>query len=119
MDSDQFSAEETERRLEKTLEGAFSGPPTLLKDIPNSTGQTTRETQASRTAPPPGGSAFSCRRKLRLRRPARSLAEMLTCTILSGTETFERGWLWKIETNNLQHLKRGKYNLSEAFSAYR
>ena len=39
MDSDQFSAEETERRLEKTLEGAFSGPPTLLKDIPTRQGK--------------------------------------------------------------------------------
>ena len=39
MDNDQFSAEETERRLEKTLEGAFSGPPTLLKDIPTRQGK--------------------------------------------------------------------------------
>ena len=112
MDSDQFSAEETERRLEKTLEGAFSSPPTLLKDIPTRQGKQRVKRKPQEPRRRPVAQHFLARRKLRLRRPARSLAEMSTCTILPGTETFERGWLWKIETNNLQHLKRGKYNLS-------
>lgn len=39
MDTDQFNAEETKRRLQKTLQGAFSGPPTPLKDIPTKAGE--------------------------------------------------------------------------------
>jgi hypothetical protein len=42
MDSkngDQYSAKETEQRLQKTLQGAFRGPPTPLKDIPTRTGE--------------------------------------------------------------------------------
>ena len=35
MDAD----EETEQRLQKTLQGAFSGPPTPLKDIPTRDGK--------------------------------------------------------------------------------
>jgi hypothetical protein len=38
-DSDQYSPEETEQRLQKLLRGAFSGPPTPLKDIPTHTGE--------------------------------------------------------------------------------
>jgi hypothetical protein len=38
-DDDQYSAEETEQRLQKMLQGAFSGPPTPLKDIPTRTGE--------------------------------------------------------------------------------
>jgi hypothetical protein len=36
---DQHSAEETEQRLQKLLQGAFSGPPTPLKDIPTRDGE--------------------------------------------------------------------------------
>jgi hypothetical protein len=36
---DQYSAEETEQRLQKILQGAFSGPPTPLKDIPTKSGE--------------------------------------------------------------------------------
>jgi hypothetical protein len=36
---DHYSAEETEQRLQKTLQGAFSGPPTPLKDIPTRNGE--------------------------------------------------------------------------------
>jgi hypothetical protein len=39
MEKDQYSAEETEQRLQKTLQGAFSGPPTPLKDIPTRAGK--------------------------------------------------------------------------------
>jgi hypothetical protein len=39
MDTNQFSAEETERRLQKILQGAFSGTPTPLKDIPTRNGE--------------------------------------------------------------------------------
>jgi hypothetical protein len=37
--NDQYSAEETQQRLQKILQGAFSGPPTPLKDIPTQTGE--------------------------------------------------------------------------------
>ncbi|MEI9930786.1 MAG: hypothetical protein WDM89_09595 [Rhizomicrobium sp.] len=33
-ESEQYSPEETEQRLQKLLKGAFSGPPTQMKDIP-------------------------------------------------------------------------------------
>jgi hypothetical protein len=36
---DRDSAEETEQRLRKMLQGAFSGPPTPLKDIPTRDGE--------------------------------------------------------------------------------
>jgi hypothetical protein len=39
MDPDQRSPEETEQRLQKLLEGAFSGPPTPLKRIPKRNGK--------------------------------------------------------------------------------
>jgi hypothetical protein len=32
-------AEDTEQRLQKILQGAFSGPPTPLKDIPTRSGE--------------------------------------------------------------------------------
>jgi hypothetical protein len=35
---DQYSGEETKRRLKSALRGAFSGPPTPLKDIPKKSG---------------------------------------------------------------------------------
>jgi hypothetical protein len=37
--SDQYSEQETQRRLEAILRGAFSGPPTPLKDIPKRNGE--------------------------------------------------------------------------------
>jgi hypothetical protein len=36
---DDFSEQETKHRLEKILRGAFSGPPTPLKDIPTRNGE--------------------------------------------------------------------------------
>ncbi len=39
MDDDQFGSKETKHRLEKTLQGAFSGPPTQLKRIPKKNGE--------------------------------------------------------------------------------
>ena len=55
---DQFNKEVTERRLETMLQGAFSGPPTPLKDIPKKTGKSrsakSRNTSSAsaKTAPP-------------------------------------------------------------------
>jgi hypothetical protein len=39
MDNDRYGAEKTEQRLQKILQGAFSGPPTPLKDIPTRWGE--------------------------------------------------------------------------------
>jgi hypothetical protein len=39
MESDRHSDEETEQRLQKVLQSAFSGPPTPLKDIPKGNGE--------------------------------------------------------------------------------
>jgi len=36
---DQYSPEETERRVKAAVQGAFSGPPTPLKDIPKRNGE--------------------------------------------------------------------------------
>lgn len=38
-DSDQYSEQETKLRLEKTMQGAFKGAPTPLKDIPKRDGE--------------------------------------------------------------------------------
>ena len=38
-DDEKYNAEETQDRLQKILQGAFSGPPTPLKDIPTRTGE--------------------------------------------------------------------------------
>jgi len=35
----QYSEKETQERLQRTLKGAFSGPPTPLKEIPTRTGE--------------------------------------------------------------------------------
>ena len=43
-DEDQYMPEEAEQRLHKVLEGAFSGPPTPLKDIPKK-GRASRKRQ--------------------------------------------------------------------------
>jgi hypothetical protein len=39
MDSNSDGDEETEQRLKRMLKGAFSGPPTPLKDIPTRSGK--------------------------------------------------------------------------------
>lgn len=39
MKNDRYGAEETEPRLQKILQGAFSGPPTPLKRIPKKNGE--------------------------------------------------------------------------------
>ncbi len=39
MDSDRDDTKETEQRLQRILQGAFSGPPTPLKDIPTRNGE--------------------------------------------------------------------------------
>jgi hypothetical protein len=39
MNNGQHNDEETGRRLQKILQGAFSGPPTPLKDIPTHFGK--------------------------------------------------------------------------------
>ena len=36
---DHYIVEETQRRLQKTLQGAFAGPPIPLKDIPKRNGE--------------------------------------------------------------------------------
>jgi hypothetical protein len=48
--SDQYSDDETQRRLAATLRGSFIGPPTPLKDIPTRTGESraTRKKQPQR-----------------------------------------------------------------------
>ena len=38
-DKDQFSQIEAQKRLDAVLSGAFSGPPTPLKDIPKRDGE--------------------------------------------------------------------------------
>jgi hypothetical protein len=45
--TDQFSKEETEQRLRKMLAGAFSKPPTPLKDIPKRGGESRARKAAS------------------------------------------------------------------------
>jgi len=39
MNDDQYNAKETQQRLQKILQGAFSGSPTPLKDIPTRAGE--------------------------------------------------------------------------------
>ncbi len=48
MSDEQYDAEETEQRLQKILKGAFSGPPTPLKDIPTKS----RESQSLKRKKP-------------------------------------------------------------------
>jgi len=55
LDQDQYSPEETERRVRKALRGAFRGSPTQLKDIP-------RKPRASRVKAASAASAKSARR---------------------------------------------------------
>jgi hypothetical protein len=39
MNDDKYDTKETEQRLQKALQGAFSGSPTPLKDIPTRSGE--------------------------------------------------------------------------------
>lgn len=39
LKNNQYSAEETARRVKAAVKGAFSGPPTPLKDIPKRNGE--------------------------------------------------------------------------------
>jgi hypothetical protein len=48
---DSFSEEETARRVEAALRGAFSGPPTPLKDIPKRNGESRLIGNASKGVP--------------------------------------------------------------------
>jgi hypothetical protein len=48
--NDEHDAEETKRRMQKVLQGAFSGPPTPLKDIPTREGES-RRTRRPKAAP--------------------------------------------------------------------
>jgi hypothetical protein len=45
MDEPEYSSEETEQRLRKILQGAFSGSPTPLKDIPTGSGESRKLTR--------------------------------------------------------------------------
>jgi hypothetical protein len=45
MSTDQYDPAETEQRLQKILQGAFSGPPTPLKDIPKRSGESRKLTR--------------------------------------------------------------------------
>jgi hypothetical protein len=42
MDTDQSNTEKSAERLQKLLQGAFSGPPTPLKNIPKKNGESRR-----------------------------------------------------------------------------
>jgi hypothetical protein len=44
-DDDRYSPEETGQRLQKILQGSFSGLPTPLKDIPTQTGESRKTPQ--------------------------------------------------------------------------
>jgi hypothetical protein len=44
---DQYSDEEIQRRLDTSLRGAFSGPPTPLKDIPTRVGESRKKRRTS------------------------------------------------------------------------
>ena len=46
-----FSAEETERRVKAAVQGAFSGPPTPLKDIPKRNSESRVIGKASKGVP--------------------------------------------------------------------
>jgi hypothetical protein len=52
MGDDQHGPKETGQRLQKILQGAFSGPPTPLKDIPKKSG-VARAPRAENEAQPP------------------------------------------------------------------
>jgi hypothetical protein len=47
-DDDQYSGEQAQRRLEKILKAAFSGPPTPHKDIPTRWGKQRAQPRAQK-----------------------------------------------------------------------
>lgn len=49
-ETDQFDVEGTERRLQKIMQGAFSGPPTPLKDIPTRSGESRKLRRAKKSS---------------------------------------------------------------------
>ncbi len=57
-DVDHYSGQETAERLRKVLKGAFSGPPTPLKELPTKQGKVRKSAKSSasranaKTAPP-------------------------------------------------------------------
>jgi hypothetical protein len=59
MDKTRRSKKDTNQRLQKILQGAFSGPPTPLKDIPIRTG----ESRAVRSAVASAASAKTAKRR--------------------------------------------------------
>ena len=63
--ADKYTAEEIQQRLKKTLEGAFSGPPTPLKDIPTRTGESRQLGRPTDTpASPPTQKPRGLKRKI-------------------------------------------------------
>ena len=51
-DDHKYNEKETEQRLQKMLKGAFSGPPTLLKDIPKKSGKSRTARKQKPHSPP-------------------------------------------------------------------
>jgi hypothetical protein len=47
-DNEKYTAQETERRLEAALPGAFSGSPKSLKDIPKKNGESRSKRQSKK-----------------------------------------------------------------------
>jgi hypothetical protein len=73
MDDDQYSPDEVKRRLQKMLRGAFSGPPTTLKDIPKKAGESGAPragSASSATADNIGTTCYVCFFNFRLKIPA-------------------------------------------------
>ena len=58
--------DEVDQRLKKILQGAFSGPPTPLKDIPTRSGEARQLRRPTATpTPPPTHKPSSLKRKVR------------------------------------------------------
>jgi len=51
---DEFSDQETQRRVKAALRGAFSGPPTPLKDIPKKRGESRLSKAKAKSKKMPG-----------------------------------------------------------------
>jgi hypothetical protein len=73
---DQYNTKETEQRLQKILQGAVSGPPTPLKDIPTRDGESRK---LARKKP---------QRRLRRQRKKRAL-KTIRRLVLPQSETME------------------------------
>jgi len=65
MADDQYNAKEIERRLQKTLQGAFSGPPTPLKDILTRDGESRKTRRTTSGASSASAKSVSPRKKNR------------------------------------------------------